>query len=117
MSLLDMINSDPNSYLCRTLRHVQREVDEKLSDDDVQIILDFEEEQHRLGNFEKIFPCINNARHFGQFFEFPRGANNLLLKYLSVINPKQNEHHVCFIPSTDAFIEERTPNKFQKAKH
>jgi tubulin polyglutamylase TTLL4 len=87
-TLVDLINQDPNSYLCRILKHVQREVgDEKLSEDDVQIILDFEEEQHRLGNFEKIFPCINNVRQYGQFFEYPRFANGLLQKYLQVLKP------------------------------
>jgi hypothetical protein len=48
----------------------------------MQIILDFEEEQFRLGNFEKIFPSINNCKYYGQFFEYPRFANNLLVKYL-----------------------------------
>jgi hypothetical protein len=43
---------------------LQKESFEKLTDDDVQIILDFEEEQFRLGNFEKIFPCINNVKYY-----------------------------------------------------
>lgn len=30
---------------------MQRLCDEKLTEDDLQIVLDFEEEQHRLGNF------------------------------------------------------------------
>jgi len=46
----------------------QRE--DPMTDDDIQVILDFEEEQFRLGNFEKIFPCINNAAHYGQMFEY-----------------------------------------------
>jgi len=36
-----------------------------LTDDELAIILDFEEEQFRLGNFEKIFPCINNTQYYG----------------------------------------------------
>jgi len=36
-----------------------------LTEDDLALILDFEEEQFRLGNFEKIFPCINNAQYYG----------------------------------------------------
>ena len=32
---------------------------------DLNIILDFEEEQFRQGNFEKIFPCINNVQYYG----------------------------------------------------
>ena len=70
----------------------------KLSDEDLQTIIEFEEEQHRLGNFEKIFPCINNDRYYGKFFEYPRHSNNLLSKYLHCINQKQNQHHVCYMP-------------------
>ena len=40
-----------------------------MTEDDLAVILDFEEEQFRLGNFEKIFPCINNVSYYGQFFE------------------------------------------------
>jgi hypothetical protein len=49
-----------------------------LTEDDVQIIVDFEEEQHRLGNFEKIYPCINNVKHYSQFFEYTRNSNMVL---------------------------------------
>ena len=35
--------------------------DNPVTEDDLNILLDFEEEQFRLGNFEKIFPCINNV--------------------------------------------------------
>lgn len=52
---------EPNSYLARLIKQMDREHDEKLTDDDLQVILDFEEEQFRLGNFEKIFPAINNC--------------------------------------------------------
>jgi hypothetical protein len=37
---------------------------DKLTDEDLTIILDFEEEQFRLGNFEKIFPSINNVDYY-----------------------------------------------------
>ena len=40
-----------------------------LGEDDLNILIDFEEEQFRLGNFEKIFPCINNVQYYSQFFE------------------------------------------------
>lgn len=124
LTTLELVNQDPNSYLCRILKHVQREVEDKITDDDLQIILDFEEEQFRLGNFEKIFPCINNSRYYGQFFEYPRASNNLLHKYLSVINPKHNQHHMCFVPTVNEPIvaDQQTaqfahsPSKFAKQK-
>ena len=93
---------------------MQRQGDDKITDDDLQVVLDFEEEQHRLGNFEKIFPCINNAKFYGQFFENPRFANNLLQRYLLTINPKQNDHHVCFIPASN---EGHDQSKSKEAKH
>lgn len=37
----------------------------EINDEETQIIIDFEEEQFRLGNFEKIFPCINNVKIYG----------------------------------------------------
>ena len=70
----------------------------KLDDEDLQIILDFEEEQFRLGNFEKIFPCINNVDYFGSFIEYPRATNALLARYLHTIDQKHNLHHICFTP-------------------
>ena len=66
------------------------ERDQEVTEDDLQIILDFEEEQFRLGNFEKIYPCINNVQYYSQLFEFPRVTNNLLQRYLGTINPKHN---------------------------
>lgn len=72
------------------------------SEDDLAMILDFEEEQFRLGNFEKIFPSINNVQYYGQFFECPRNANLLLSKYLTIISPKHNQHHICYVPTGPA---------------
>ena len=40
-----------------------------MTEEDLSILLDFEEEQFRLRNFEKIFPCINNVSYYSQFFE------------------------------------------------
>jgi hypothetical protein len=77
------------------------------------MVIDFEEEQFRLGNFEKIFPCINNVAYYGQFFEYPRQSNNLLAKYLSVLQPKAYEHHICFLPKK--FQSDEKPDKSQKA--
>lgn len=57
--LLDEIRAQPQSQVAR----IFKQLDVK-DDDDASIVLDFEEEQYRLGNFEKIFPCINNVKHF-----------------------------------------------------
>ena len=72
------------------------------TEDDLNIILDFEEEQFRQGNFEKIFPCINNVQYYGQFFECQRNANSLLMRYLMIISPKHNPHHFCYVPTGPA---------------
>ena len=88
----------PESYLGKLNRQLAKSDSDGLTEDDLAILLDFEEEQFRLGNFEKIFPCINNVSYYGQFFEYTRAANNLLMRYLSVISPKHNPHHVCYIP-------------------
>lgn len=81
---------------------------DKTTDDDLQAVIDFEEEQHRLGNFEKIFPCINNVKFYGQFFEHQRNLNRVLEKYLDAISPKHNEHHVSYIPpSEDPILKEK----------
>ena len=51
----------PDTYLGKLMRQLFKGEENMCSEDDLQIILDFEEEQFRLGNFEKIFPCINNV--------------------------------------------------------
>jgi len=95
-SLLEQVFAEPNSSLCKIIKQIQKNGDEKLTEEDLQTIIDFEEEQFRLGNFEKIFPCINNFAYYNQFFEYPRQSNNLLARYLGVLQPKAYEHHICF---------------------
>lgn len=65
-----------------------------LGEEEVNIVIEFEEEQFRLSNFEKIFPCINNWQYYGQFFEYSRPANELLWRYLRCLAPKYNQHHL-----------------------
>lgn len=72
-----------------------------MTEDDVLVILEFEEEQFRLGNFEKIFPCINNVEYYNSLFEYPRPNNLLLLRYLNSIDAKNNQHHVSYTPKID----------------
>lgn len=98
-----MISELPgDTYLGKLIRQLFKGEEHLASEDDLNIILDFEEEQFRLGNFEKIFPCINNVQYYGQFFDCNRHANNLLMRYLMVISPKHNPHHFCFIPGKDS---------------
>ena len=65
-----MADLPPDTYLGKLLRQLGKsDGDGVMTEDDLAVILDFEEEQFRLGNFDKIFPCINNVSYYGQFFE------------------------------------------------
>lgn len=57
-----------------------------LSEDELEIVMQYEEEQSRLGNFERIFPLNNNAAYYAKFFEHIRPANELLVRYLRISN-------------------------------
>ena len=93
----------PDTYLGKLMRTLAKQDDGMFTEDDLSTILDFEEEQFRLGNFEKIFPSINNVQFYSQFFECQRNANQLLMRYLAIISPKHNPHHVTFEPTGPAF--------------
>lgn len=67
-----------DSFLARVVKLMG-----EINEEETQMIIDFEEEQFRLGNFEKIFPCINNVKIYSQFFECQRQSNQVLLKYLA----------------------------------
>lgn len=54
----------PESYLWKIIKQLGKEQGEPLTEDDLNVVLDFEEEQFRLGNFEKIYPCINNVVYY-----------------------------------------------------
>ena len=51
----------------------------------MQILVEYEEEYKRLGNFERIFPLNSNVVHYGRFFEYKRPSNLLLTKYLKCL--------------------------------
>ena len=61
-SILNELPSE--SYLGKLMRQLYKGDESAANEDDLNIILDFEEEQFRLGNFEKIFPCINNVSYY-----------------------------------------------------
>ena len=53
-----------------------------LSEDDLQILLDCEEENHRTGNFKRIFPLKENIDAYSAYFDVVRYNNTLLWKHL-----------------------------------
>lgn len=53
-----------------------------LSEEELNMIIDFEEENQRLGNFDRIFPLQSNAVHYSRFFEYQRPSNEFLARYL-----------------------------------
>ena len=55
-----------------------------LTEDELNIIIDYEEENTRLGNFDRIYPLQQNAAHYAKFFEYERPSNELLSKYLKL---------------------------------
>ena len=65
---------------------VNYEATQPLNEDELSIIMDFEEESLRLGNFERIFPLQSNSFHYSKFFEFKRPSNILLMKYLKFLH-------------------------------
>jgi hypothetical protein len=64
--------------------------DSCLSEDELNIIIDYEEENMRLGNFERIYPLQSNATHYAKFFEYERPSNELLTRYLRMM-PNNNQ--------------------------
>jgi hypothetical protein len=64
--------------------------DSCLSEDELNIIIDYEEENTRLGNFERIYPLQSNAAHYAKFFEYERPSNELLTRYLRMM-PNNNQ--------------------------
>jgi tubulin polyglutamylase TTLL4 len=53
-----------------------------LSEDDLQILFDCEEENYRQGSFKKVFPLRKNIDIYSKFFSVPRYNNLLLWKHL-----------------------------------
>jgi hypothetical protein len=53
-----------------------------LTEDDMDIIADFEEEQSRIGHFECLFPTKDTIEALGAHFESQRHANSILWQYI-----------------------------------
>ena len=56
---------------------------ERLSKDEVEMLMDLDEEFMRRGNFQRIFPLASNAAFYDQFFETKRYQNALCASYLT----------------------------------
>ena len=69
-----------------------------LSEDDLQILLDCEEEQYRVGSFKKIFPLKKNLDLYSPLFSYPRYNNVLLWKHTksptNIINRYCKKQHI-----------------------
>jgi len=55
---------------------------ENLSQDDIAMLMQYEEEMVRKGYYEVIFPKPSNIKNYERFFECPRYNNMLLWSYL-----------------------------------
>jgi hypothetical protein len=53
-----------------------------LTEDDMEIMAEFEEEQRRTGHFELIFPTRDTIDNLGPYFESQRHANLVLWQYI-----------------------------------
>ena len=61
---------------CKTLEEYQ------LSEEDLSVLLDTEEEGYRTGYFKRVFPLKNNVDIYSEFFLVPRYNNILVWKHL-----------------------------------
>jgi tubulin polyglutamylase TTLL4 len=79
------VSESPNKSNYRNLVDLQNCTsleDYVLSEDDLQILVNCEEENYRVGNFKKIFPVKKNIDAYAKYFSTPRYNNLLLWKHL-----------------------------------
>ena len=55
---------------------------EQLTRDEVEMLMDLEEENHRKGNFERVYPELPLLEPFEKFFEAKRYQNHLVTAYM-----------------------------------
>lgn len=80
-------NSNNNVNGCFSVPHGSNGYEpNQLSEEELSIIVDYEEENSRLGNFERIFPLASNAQHYSRYFEHVRPSNELLARYLRTMS-------------------------------
>ena len=56
--------------------------DYELTEEDLNMLIDYEEEGQRLGEFKRIFPTVDNSDAYAEFFEMNRYNNFLLWKHI-----------------------------------
>ena len=67
---------------------------EALTEEDWELLAEFEEEQSRKGHFTRIFPLASNVDYYNKFFEANRHANQLIWQYLKLGSPTNIlKHH------------------------
>ena len=64
---------------------------EKLTKDEIDLILELEEEHARRGNFLRVYPLPDNVQHYEPFFEVKRYQNYLLSTYLTAPETVKSE--------------------------
>ena len=62
-------------------------VNDTFGEDDLNILLEFEEEQFRRGGFELVFPLESNVDYYEKFFECTRYNNHFLWAYIRSKRP------------------------------
>ena len=60
-----------------------------LTENDLEMLADYEEEQQRRGNFETLFPTTKNIDQYRSFLSSNRRANLVLWAYLKQGAPMQ----------------------------
>ena len=64
---------------------------ENLSEDEIDVLLTFEEENTRRGNFTRVFPLASNLQYFEKYFEKRHYKNALVAAYILATDEiKQN---------------------------
>jgi len=53
-----------------------------LGPDDWNILFEADEEYHRRGSFERIYPVKESVEYYSNFFEYPRYNNVIISKWL-----------------------------------
>ena len=67
----------------------QLEGDEQMTEDEIDMLIELEEEDSRSCQFERIFPVASNMTYYAQFFESKHYQNALVMAYLNTSQEKK----------------------------
>mmetsp|Transcript_9081 Transcript_9081/g.33510 ORF Transcript_9081/g.33510 Transcript_9081/m.33510 type:complete len:717 (-) Transcript_9081:877-3027(-) len=96
-----------------------------LTDDDRDVIMHFEDEHSRRGNFERIFPTKNSNDKYGKFFENERYNNVLLGMWLKENSSRQQmllsssaapTHNGSFHTDSDSTQRSKSAKKYRSSR-